>query len=272
MVRMETSRGEIAKPLLDAASHLQPDPVDSPSVVYSYGATTLVYPGRSDEHFVRVSFDRWDALRVCRGEYPPFTETEITASSIFTVESSSWLRERYDYEYEHYGKNKQYCFGADVGEMLHEFEHFLFVFHDEFVEVIAAGVCFETRSQPFEASTPLTRLGLDELPDTCTVERFEQQGIHAQLRKDPRPRSEILAASRLCDQSLYQLALEEHDGSARVTHRLTVRTQHGETKNRWRSFFGRVEATLDGFPEDDRDLRPLIARYVGEVAERRTTK
>jgi hypothetical protein len=262
---------ELARRLLDGSSPLQPDPVDSPEVVFRSGTgARLIYPARGDEHFVQVSFDRFDALRVCRGEYPPYVIPQEHGSCVFTVESSRWLLERYNYEFEHYGKNQQYGFGRDVGEMLDEFDHFLFLFHDEFVEVIAGGVCFETSPAPFAPGARLRRPGLDELADEFTAERFEEHGIWVQVRRDPRPRPELLAASRLCEQSLYQVALEL-DGATRVTHRLAVRTRDGQAKSRWRSSFGRVEATFDGVPDEIQVLRPLIAAYVSEVAAQRKT-
>ena len=121
----------------------------------------------------------------------------------------------------------------------------------------------------FDLDTPLTQVGRDELPEAYTVDRLEAHGIPMQIRKDPRAPAALLAASRLCDQSLYQLALEL-DGETSVTHRLTVRTQRGATKSRWRSF-GRVDATFDGVLADPRELRPLILRYAAEVADRRRT-
>jgi hypothetical protein len=260
------ARSESATDLLETESPFEPDAVDSPLLVYPTGGSPwLAYPHRDEEHFVRASFDRWDALRVSRGEYPPYALSR-GRSCLRIVENSGWLQERYAYEVRHYGK--AYRFGGDVKEMLEEFEHFLFLFHDEFVEVIAGGVCFEISSSPFDLNTSVTKPGLEELSEAFTSERFEEHGIRVQLRKDPRPQAELLAASHLCDQSLYQLALEL-DGEARVTHRLTIRTRRGEIKSRWRSFFGRVEASFNGLLDDPRALRPLIERYAREVAERR---
>jgi hypothetical protein len=255
-------------PLVPFESPFQPDAVDSPLVVYPpQSAPWLTYPHRDGDHFVRASFDRWDALRVCRGEYPP-SAISGGRSSLRFIENSRWLRERYEYEWEHYGRNKQYAFGRNVDEMLEEFDHHVFLFHDEFVEVIAGGVSFETATTPFGLETPLVRLGLDELPETQTLERYEEHGLVVQIRRDPRPIADLVAASSLCDQSLFQVALEL-DGAARVSHRLTVRTRRGRTLSRWRSFFGRVDASFDGVVDDVATLRPMIARYADEVAERR---
>ena len=253
--------------LLPADSAFTPDTVESPLIVYPrQGTPWIAYPHADEEHFVRASFDRWDALRVSRGEVLPY-ETSDLGAAIFVVDHSRWLQERYDYERRHYGT--AYGFGGDVNEMLEEFEHFLFRFHDENVEVIAGGVYFEVAAHPFDLDTPLTQVGRDELPEAYTVDRLEAHGIPMQIRKDPRAPAALLAASRLCDQSLYQLALEL-DGETSVTHRLTVRTQRGATKSRWRSF-GRVDATFDGVLADPRELRPLILRYAAEVADRRRT-
>jgi hypothetical protein len=259
---------EGATSLLASESPFELHAVESPSIVCPRGGSPwLAYPHKDEEHHVRASFDRWDAIRVARGEYPPYPSAG-GRSSLLVVENSRCLRDRYAYERQHYGT--AYGLGGNVDEMLEEFEHFLFLFHDEFVEVIAAGVCFETSAAPFDLESPVRRVGLDELPASCTLERFEEHGIPIHLRKDPRSRGELLAASRLCDQALYQVALEL-DGTIRVTHRLTVRTQRGTTKSRWRSF-NKVEARFDGVLDDPSALRPLISRYAADVAARRAAR
>jgi hypothetical protein len=93
-------------------------------------------------------FDRWDSLRVSRGEYPayPAGDHHERWCALGIVRPSGWLNERYEYEREHYGE--AYGFGDDVTEMLTEFEHYLFKFHDEFVEVIAGGVHFDLADEP----------------------------------------------------------------------------------------------------------------------------
>jgi len=263
-----THDAESATSLLPSESPFELHAVESPLIVYPRGGSPwLAYPHKDEEHFVRASFDRWDAMRVARGEYPPYPLAG-GRSGLLVVENSRWFRDRYAYERQHYGT--AYGFGGNVDEMLEEFEHFLFLFHDEFVEVIAAGVCFETSTAPFDLESPVRRVGLDDLADACTLEQFEEHGIRIHLRKDARSREELLEASRLCDQALYQVALEL-DGSIRVTHRLTVRTQRGTTKSRWRSF-NKVEARFDGILDDPSALRPLVSRYAAEVAARRAAR
>jgi len=59
----------------------------------------------------------------------------------FRSSSVSWLLERYEYEKTHYGQ--AYEFNGDVDEMLRDFSHYVFSFHDQFVEALSAGIWVE---------------------------------------------------------------------------------------------------------------------------------
>jgi hypothetical protein len=50
-----------------------------------------------------------------------------------------------DYENKHYGKSHE--FGGNVNEMLTDLKHYLFSFHDQFMEIIARGFWFEESEQ-----------------------------------------------------------------------------------------------------------------------------
>jgi hypothetical protein len=251
---------ERAHLLLPLDSPFRPDPVLSPQV--EYAPIRIVYEGHAVP-WVRVTFDRWDSLRVCRGEYLPY-DTDGSATS-YTVSDSRWLRERHAYEAKHYGTS--YSWGKNVDEMLEEFDHYLFRFHDEFVEVIAGGVWFEASATPFGDDLPVLHPPSAELPDAAIVERLEAHGIGFQIRKDPRPHDQLLEASRLSDQSLYQVWIEL-DGDASILYRLTLRTRDGTLTSRWRSSFGTVEQTFSRVPDLD-EVRPLVAAYAHTVAEHR---
>lgn len=60
---------------------------------------------------------------------------------VYKIENTQWLTERFQYENKNYGCS--YEFGGNVNEMLTDFNHYLFSFHDQFVEVIARGFWFE---------------------------------------------------------------------------------------------------------------------------------
>ncbi len=254
-------------PLAPERLEIEPDSVDGPEVRYGEHGASLDYPRRHGG-WARVVFDRWDSLRVSRGEYPPYAAADVENdrhSSISIVRPSTWLRERYEYERRHYGE--AYAFTGQVDEMLREFEHYLFSFHDQFVEVVAGGVHFDLSDAPHDRAL-YQRPGWADLPESCVAHRWQCSAITCQIRLDSRPRDAIIAASRFCDQSIVQVALEL-DGRASVSQRLSVRTRDGETKSRWREYFGRVSHTFDGVPSLE-ELRPLIEEHAAMVRARRT--
>jgi hypothetical protein len=138
---MESTPNEKMQALLPADSPFRPESVTGPRIVYDAdeGPVAFGYLGHTELH-IRVRFDRWDAMRICRGEHSPYPEPPGPWGGIYTVENSHWLRQRFEYESRHYGD--AYNFNNDVREMLEEFDHYLFRFHDEFVEVIAGGIWF----------------------------------------------------------------------------------------------------------------------------------
>jgi hypothetical protein len=254
-------------PLAPERTDIEPDGVACPEIRYGELGASLDYPRRHGG-WARVVFDRWDALRVCRGEYSPYAQAVPESgsySSISIVRPSTWLRERYEYERRHYAK--AYAFNGDVDEIRREFDHYLFCFHDEFVEVTAGGVHFDLSDARHDGELH-QRPGWAGLPESCIAHRWECSGITCQIRLDARPQDAIIEASRFCDQSIVQVALEL-DGRASISQRLSVRTRDGETKSRWRGYFGAVEHTFDGIPSLD-ELRPLVEEHAAAVRARRT--
>lgn len=127
------------------------DYVMSPVVIYGEDFTSITFE-TEDGEFGRITLQHMDALKICRGELPPYTDpTEIDdyiiGTWVYKVENSNWLRERYLYEKEHY--EHTYEWGNTVEEMLSDFSHYFFRFHDEFVEVIAKGFWFEQAKDSF---------------------------------------------------------------------------------------------------------------------------
>jgi hypothetical protein len=183
---------------------------------------------------------------------------------VSVVHPSPWLRERYEYEKAHYGN------WYDAEEMTRDFSHYLFKFHDEFVEALSAGIWFETDDQPIGnralgASHPL--LDLPSLPEP---ERFEAHGITCQIRRSQRPLTEILRDAELCSQNLLQFAAEL-DGSARVDWTLSVRARDGKVQSTFAQHFARGADKYDGVATLD-DVRPRVEAWLAEVSERRRQK
>lgn len=112
--------------------------------VFCGSELTGIYFDTIDDQYGRITFENLDSLKVCRGEVLPY-ETDWkerqSPSWVYRVENSLWQQERYSYEKKFYGTS--YEFDGNVEEMRTDFGHYVFQFHDEFVEVIARGFWFE---------------------------------------------------------------------------------------------------------------------------------
>jgi hypothetical protein len=146
---MRTSRGEPLVGTNEIAYGLRvpltADSVESPIVNYGGERTCIHFLTDDEVSWGRVTFEGLDSLKVSRGEYEPFPAApgeEETFYWVTTISNSTWLRERYEYEKRYYCSC--YNFGGDVNEMLADYSHYVFSFHDEFVEVLAAGIWFES--------------------------------------------------------------------------------------------------------------------------------
>src|SRR5262249_35019633 len=96
----------------------EPEFVLSPTVVYGPPLSALYFQTKDEEAHVRVTFEGLDAIKACRGEYPPFPTDGV--SSVYIVEGSRWLRERHAYEATHY--RGHYEWGNDVDEILTDYD------------------------------------------------------------------------------------------------------------------------------------------------------
>jgi hypothetical protein len=243
------------------------DSVDSPIVQYG-GSMTAIQFTTNDGRWGRVTFERLDSLRVSRGEHEPFPYAPESPDGyhwVTTISNSAWLRERYEYERRHY--RTSYNFNGNVDEMLDEFSHYVFGFHDEFVEAIAAGIWFEVDDAMFggrdlDLSHPLRCLALLE-----TAERFESSGITCFVRKNPLSIDEIERGAKLCSQTILEVRADS-DGGPSPNWLLTRRVKNGVGKSYLRNYFGNPVETYSGIPSLS-EIRPQIDQWLSEVCERR---
>jgi hypothetical protein len=246
---------------------LEADSVDSPIVHYGDPMTAIHFV-TEDGRWGRITFERLDSLRVSRGECEPFPASSDDPDEfhwVTTISNSAWLRERYEYEKRHYGTS--YTFNGNVDEMLEEYSHYVFSFHDEFVEAIAAGIWFEVADtmlgdRDLDASHPIR--GLAHLE---AAERFESSGISCFVRKNPLPVDEIERAARLCSQTLLEIGTEL-EGRSGPSWFLTRRVKNGTGKTYLRSYFGNPVETFNTIPSLS-EIRPRIDQWLSEVRERR---
>lgn len=247
------------------------DSVLSPQVHYGHShydePVTGIYFVTSDDKHGRITFENFDALKVCRGEMLPY-EYDWSAHEkgvwVFKVENSNWLMHRYKYEKEHYGDS--YEFGGNVEEIKTDFNHYLFSFHDQFIEVIARGFWFE------ESDDTLFEKPLQEDHPSLPLPKsdkhsFDAYDITCQVRINHKAEKEIIQNTRFCTQKLMEFALEL-DGKATVNHKLTVSSTKGEVISHLCSFFGRKEIYFPGIVSLE-EVQPYLKKYMKEVSERR---
>lgn len=246
---------------------LDADPVAPPIVHYGEPITAIHFETK-DERWGRVTFERLDSLKVSRGEFYPFAypPTEPPEFSwVATISNTAWLRARYEYEKQHYGGN--YNFNRNVDEMLEEYSHYVFSFHDEFVEAIAAGIWFEAGEtflgdQPLEPSHPLK--GLSHLGPS---EYFESSGIQGFVRRNPLSNEDIDRAAALCSQTVFEIGAVL-DGRSSTSWSVTRRVKNGMPRSYLRNYFHNSVQSFEGIPTLA-EVRPQIDQWFSEVRERR---
>jgi hypothetical protein len=221
------------------------DGVAGPELVYGVGLTALYFETPEGEP-VRVTFERLDAFRACRGEYLPYEDDwsmEGAPTAVFIIENSRWLRERHAYEARYY--QDCYEFGGNVDEMLTEYDHYLFQFHDEFVEATARGIWFEKHPMPLKAYELPEHHPLRDLPITSETGYFDVDGVNYQIRTNPNPMEEIRRGAFYCTQPLYHFA-SERDGFGSVWCRVDIRERRGVVRSYFRGGMGVVHRTVEG--------------------------
>ena len=246
------------------------DSVDSPMVIYGRGWTSINFLAQ-DGRYGRVTFEKLDSIRVSRGEYSPYPmapEEPPKISWVKTVANSIWLRERYEYEKHHYGK--AYNFGGNVEEMMTDFSHYVFEFHDEFVEVLCAGIWIESAVKDLGDLEPESNHPLRPLSDSTITERFEGHGIVCQVRRNPLSSVELQRNAKLCSQQVLAVAAEL-DGHASIHWTLSLRELDGALRCTLRSHFGKEVQKYDYIPALA-EIKPHIDAWLAEVKQRRVKR
>lgn len=182
-----------------------------------------------------------------------------------TVSNSEWLKERYEYEKHHYGSS--YNFGGDVDEMLTEYLHYVFSFHDEFIEVLAAGIWFESADAKLADSELEPDHPLLGLRDIEAGETMEGSGITCHVRVNPLPREELNRRARLCSQTILEIGAEL-EGQVSTDWTLTYRVRDEVERSYLRKYFGHAVKCFHGIPEREA-IEPTIQEWLSEVRERR---
>ena len=243
------------------------DPVAQPIVTYGEELTSIKFLTK-DDRWARVTFEHLDSIRVSRGEYDPYPNDWQPGDPLHWVSevvSSPWLLERYKYEKTHY--DQAYEWGGDAGEMLRDFTHYFFRFHDQFVEALSTGIWFETFDDGLEREELSATHPCRDLPRPNTPDLIQAYGMICEIWPSARPIDEILEDAKLCSQKLLQFALVL-DSVSNSHWTLAVRVRRGKVQSSLRPNFGPVCATFDGVAGLE-NARPHVERWLQEVSERR---
>jgi hypothetical protein len=242
------------------------DYVLSPDVFYGNDLSGIYFQ-TVDNQFGRITFNNLDSIKVCRGEMLPYEYkwgTDERGTWVFKIENSKWLTERFKYENENYGSS--YEFGGNVNEMLTDFSHYLFSFHDQFVEVIARGFWFEKSekslfTQPLQFGHPLLNL-----PET-KVKIFEIAEIKYKAIFNPTFIDQLIDDSQYCQQPLIEIATEFEEKYS-ISYTLLIMQRKGKLMSVLRHRLGKSFFEKEGVATFD-DIKPLIDKEIFEIAERR---
>jgi hypothetical protein len=239
------------------------DYVLSPQVYYGDKGTSICF-ATEDEQYGRITFENLDSIKLCRGEHSPYVHQYERYVWVYKVENSLWQKERFGYENKYYGSS--YEFGGNVNDMLTDFNHYFFSFHDQFVEAIARGFWFEKASEslfgkPLQDGHPFL-----ELPaEGCEI--LELSKLSVQVRKNSKPAEQLVIDAQYCTQTIAEFALEL-EGSATVYHTLTLAYRNSKLVSCLRGYFGKEVFAKGGIATID-EILPYINKYVQEVYERR---
>lgn len=237
------------------------------------GELTGIYFRTEDNAHGRIAFDKLDSIKLSRGECLPyeFSEEDVTAAAendifpwIFTVQNSPWQSERYDYEKRYYGKH--YEFGGTVEEMIWDYSHYVFHFHDEFIEAIARGFWFEKNDSSLWEKPLLP--GHPFLPIPNDIEQcYEKHGIRYYIMTNPIPLTDLLSNTYYCAQRLLEIEIELN-GSRSRSWTLMAINRLGKIVFVLSPSFGKPILTTDTLISID-EIKSLYEKHLLEVAQRR---
>jgi hypothetical protein len=240
---------------------LDADHVLSPVIRYGdpYAAVFFPVEPMDDSHeattFGRVTFEELDSIRCSRGEFFPYESYEY-GSWVCELAPSAYLNERHTYESKHYET-----------PLLDEYHHYIFSFHDEFIETIAKGFWIEAIGPKMTDEIPVDH-PLNDLPSSIPAESFTLLGLRCELRRNTKPLDQLIEASKLCSQKLFQFFLIL-DGERTASYAARLRTVRGSSATHFQAGWPYPEGiTVRGVAEVQ-DVISSWSEYVRGVADRR---
>ncbi len=239
---------------------IENDYVESPNIIYSEDLNSICFL-TEDEKYGRITFDKLDSLRVSRGEYIPYENNwneEDPYFWVYKIENSKWLKQRFQYEKEHY--EDCYGFGGDVNEMLTDFNHYLFKFHDEFIEVIARGFWFEKDektlvNKPLSDNHPALKLNSEK------NEIININGTNCKIVRNELTIDEIKANSKFHQQRLFEFYKEDSNNKYSEIFTLFIFQRNQETSSCLSGFFGKEIFVKKGIMTLE-EIKPFLEKEI----------
>jgi hypothetical protein len=175
---------------------------------------------------------------------------------VYEISDSPWLLECHVYESKHYQT-----------QLTGLYLHYLFIFHDVYIEAIAEGIWFDRPDSGAPSALPPDDplAGLDRHPAWET--RQSPSGIVWEIRRSPKRDATLIEGSRLCSQRLHQFNLVL-DGRSRESASVWLRTIDGRTSSRMERPWAGGIGSRDGLAAPE-DFFVGWEEHVASVAARR---
>jgi hypothetical protein len=244
------------------------DSVASPELYYKKGFDAI-YFYTSDEKYGRITFEGLDSIKISRGEYMPYKHNYDLSADIwvYEIENSKWQQERYNYEKKHYAN--AYEFGGNVDEMLTDYKHYLFEFHDEFIEAITKGFWFEQDEKRLSKKKLLDNHPFLPLSEENAL-KLEADTIIARVRINPSPKNELIVNAKFCSQKLFEFVVEL-DGKISVVQEVVTLYRSANLVSVLRGFFGKETAIFNGVATLEQ-VKPYFERETNEIEANRQAR
>ena len=239
---------------------IENDYVERPTIIYSEELHSICFL-TEDEKYGRITFEKLDSLRVARGEHLPYEyewKEDEPYCWVYRIENSHWLMERYDYEKKYYGD--AYEFGGNVDEMLTDFSHYVFKFHDEFIEIISRGFWFE-KSETLLVNLPLSKNHPELKLDNRNCEIIKMKRRNCKVVKSESPIAKIEADSQFHRQRLFEFYEEKTEDDFSEIFTVYVFQRNRETHSCVSGFFGREIFVKKGVITLE-EVMPFLKRVV----------
>ena len=245
--------------------------VRSPTVIYDDHDSEMVtgiYFRTEEDEFGRITFDGLDAIKVCRGECKPYSDEFFSQTPrkpgdpypwVWRIEDSLWHLERYQYEKDHYGRS--YEWGGNVNEMLTDYSHYHFHFHDQFVDVIARGFWYETSHDSLFGKELTSGHPMLPLPE-IKVRFFEKHGIKYKVIDNPLTEEELVHNTAICSQTLYEIH-DECEGRYSLHWFVELLQRNGKPTAVVKTMLGKPILTQERIVPFEK----IQAQYEAELAE-----